>query len=347
MLTLYSFYINLPVGGLALLVILLVLKSNKPLRPEGQTVREALARLDWAGAIILLGAVACLLIALQYGGNKWAWKDARIIVLFVVAGVLAITFIGVQAFMGDRAIIPPRLLKNRTILVVVFFAFCLGIAFFTVVYFLPIYFQAVKGVDATRSGIDNLPFIFGVVVFSIVTGLGITNLGYVPPFMIAGGIFALIGNSLIYTFTDHSSDGMLYGYEVLSGIGFGLLIQTPVIAVQTVLSGIDVPQGTAIAIFGQTLGGAIGIAIGSSILNTKLASEIPKYAPGADLSIVLAGATQIRNLPADQLPGVIKGYVVALDYAFILGIPGAALMLILAFFVEWKNIKGKELETAA
>lgn len=106
------------------------------------------------------------------------WKSARIIVLFVLFGLLISIFVGIQFWRGDLATVPPRLIKKRSIWSASWFSFCLGASFFIMVYFLPVWFQAVQGVSAVDSGIRNLPMVLGLVFVSIISGVGVSLLGY-------------------------------------------------------------------------------------------------------------------------------------------------------------------------
>jgi len=144
--------------------------------------------------------VVCLLLALQWGGSKYPWNSGRIIALLVVFGVLCITFIGIQFWKKDHATVPPRILKQRTVAAGAWFGACVGSAFFVFVYFLPVWFQAIKGVSATKSGIMNLPMILALVISSIVAGGLVTDFGYYTPFCIAASIIMAIGAGLLSTF---------------------------------------------------------------------------------------------------------------------------------------------------
>ena len=164
----------------------------------------------------------------------------------MVFGLLVITFIGIQFWKQENATCPPRIISQRSVASGFFFVFSLGGAFFTIVYYLPIWFQAIQGVSAVESGIRNLPMILGVVVMSIVSGVGITTLGYFTPFIILSSILMSIGAGLLSTFRVNTGSGEWIGYQIIAGCGVGLGIQTPIIAIQTVLPLQDVPVGTSI-----------------------------------------------------------------------------------------------------
>lgn len=296
--------------------------------------------------------VICLLLALQWGGTKYSWSNGRIIALFVVAGVLAITFGLIQVWQQENATIPPRILKQRTIGFAFWYVATLGGSFFVMIYYVPIWFQAIKGVSATASGIRNLPLILSLVLFSIVSGGAVTALGYYTPFMIASSILMSIGAGLIATFKVDSPIGHWLGYQIVYGLGVGLGMQQALIAAQTVLELKDIPTGTSMLIFAQTFGGALFISVAQNVFTNRLASNIVKTVPTLNPAIVLkTGATQLSKAVTAQdpslLPGVLSSYNDALDQTYYVAVALACLSLFGALGIEWKSVKGKKLEAVA
>lgn len=171
-------FINLPIGAVTIVVIMIYFKS--PDRPAVAQLgmMDRVKQFDIHGTAVFMPAIISLLLALQWGGTKYEWSSWRIILLFVVFGILIITFIVIQIVKGDMATVPPRILKKRTVWTASWFAFCLGAFFMLLVYYLPIWFQAVKGASAVKSGIMNLPMILTLVIVSICSGIGVTLIGY-------------------------------------------------------------------------------------------------------------------------------------------------------------------------
>lgn len=133
---------------------------------------------DLLGTVFFIPAVICLLLALQWGGTKYEWSSWRIILLFCFFGVLIAIFIVIQFWKQDTATIPPKMMKKRSMWAAAMFSFCMGSFFLLLVYFLPIWFQAVKGASAVKSGIMNLPMVLSLVLVSIISGIGVTLVGY-------------------------------------------------------------------------------------------------------------------------------------------------------------------------
>jgi len=344
----WCFYINLPIGAITIVVIALFFPDPRRTNKDTSTWAERFWQFDPVGTIVFMPAVICLLLALQWGGTTYACDSARIIALFVLFGVLITVFLFVQWKQQELATVPPRVFKNRTVWSSSFYSFFTGSAFLASIYFLPIWFQAVKGASAVRSGIMNLPMLIAVVVCSIGAGVLVTVLGYYTPFMIAGTVLMSIGYGLITMFEPGTPSKEWIGYQIIAGAGVGLGMQQPLMAVQTVLDIKDVPTGTAVVAFMQVLGGALFVSVAQTVFTNELVDNIVEYAPGLDPQIVLAtGATSIQKMiPEAFLEGVTLAYSDALTRSFIVCVVTACITVIGAACVEWKSVKGKNIEMA-
>lgn len=220
----WCFYINLPIGGVTILGIIFFLQNPERLE-NNKPLRARLKELDFLGAFFLIPAVVCLLLALQWGGTQYAWNSATIIGLFCGFGGLIIIFIAVQIKLGERATIPLRIFTTRSVFFSAMFSFCVGSSFLLVVFYLPLYFQGVKGTSATGSGVHTLPYLLSVVVFSMCGGASVTLIGYFTPFMITGMAIFTIGCGLLSTLSPSSSTGMWFGYQIVAGAGVGMCLQ--------------------------------------------------------------------------------------------------------------------------
>lgn len=214
------------------------------------------------------------------------------------------------------------------------------------IFYLPFYFQAVKGTSAEESGIRCIPYLVSITLSSIVVGGLITWLGYYNPPMWVGICVFTVGAGLLYTLGVHSSAGMWIGYQILAGAGAGACVQIPFIAVQVVLPEKDMPIGNAVAIFFNTLGGAISVSIAQNIFSNTLVQQLPKLAPDVDVrAVVAAGATHIRQVVRpEQLNGVLWSYNKAVTTAFVLPIAVGGIALLSSLLMEWKSVKGKKLQ---
>ncbi|KAJ4420415.1 hypothetical protein N0V82_004404 [Gnomoniopsis sp. IMI 355080] len=361
----WCFYINLPIGAITLLVIIFFFEapaeraattssddnspSETPAARQDKTWREILNEFDPIGTAVFMPAIICLLLALQWGGTAYAWNSWRIILCFVLFGLLLLSFLYIQHRQGDNATIPPRVIAMRPVWAGAFFAFAAGASFFVAIYFLPIWFQAVKGASAVQSGIDNLPMLIAVVIMSIVAGAAVSIFGYYTPWMLLSTVLLAVGYGLASTLKPDSGEGLWIGYQIIAGAGMGFGMQQPLMAMQAVLSNKDLPTGTAIIVFMQTIGGSLFVSVGQNVFNNKLVSYTLEYAPGMDPQIVLStGATTIQKVIKEQFPqyltGVTLAYSDALTQTFVVSAAMAAISIIGSGLMPWGSVKGKQVE---
>ncbi|KAM0718968.1 hypothetical protein Q7P37_006040 [Cladosporium fusiforme] len=339
----WCFYINLPIGAATMLAIMLLLKPMAPFK-KGLATKDKLLQLDPLGTFFLLPCLVCLLLALQWGGSSLAWSNGKIIALLVLFGVLLIAFIVVQVTTQKTATIPAAIVKNRSMLAGCFFMFNVAASMMLMVYFIPIWFQAVKGVSAVESGIRTIPMVLSLVVGTIVSGILTSKIGYYTQFAYFSAIVMPIAAGLISTWKVNTGHSEWIGYQVLFGFSLGLGMQQANLAAQTVLKRPDVPTGLALTVFAQTMGGAIFISVGQNVLTSNLVKGITQLVPDIDpASIVNTGATDLRHLvPADLLPAVLEVYNDALRQVFLIGTGMAAVSILGALGFEWKSVKTSE-----
>ena len=341
----WCFYLNLPIGGLTIVIILLFLELPKDENKKAMSFRQQVDQLDPIGTVCLLSSTVCLLLALQWGGSTYAWNSGRIIALLVVFGVLVFAFVGVQIWRQEKATVPPRIAKNRSVSGSAFWSFCTGGSLTVIISYLPIWFQAVQGVSAAESGIRLLPLIVALVVASILAAGLVTKIGYYTPFLIAGTVLLSIGVGLLTTLTVTVSEPKWIGFQVLVGFAVGLGQQQAGLAAQTVLSKKDVPTGISLKFFGQQLGGAIFIAVAQNVLEMKLISGLSGVPDFDPYQIVNMGATEIRgSVPSALLPVVLLAYNNAITSLFKVAIGLATISILGALVMEWKSVKGKNLK---
>ncbi|KAG9845679.1 putative major facilitator superfamily transporter, partial [Aureobasidium melanogenum] len=341
----WCFWINLPFGGIGLVTVFFFFE-NPERRHANMTFKEKMKQIDLLGALLLICAIVCLLLALQWGGTTYPWSNSKVWGCLLGFGLLISIFIALQIKLGDRATLPPRILvKNRTVLVSALYAAFFAMGMYTHIFYLPFYFQAVKDTSAEGSGIRCIAYLVSNTIASVVVGGTITVIGYYAPFMWFGAAIFTIGAGMLYTLQVASPAVKWIGYQLLAGIGAGSAIQIPFIAVQVVLDEKDMPSGNAIAIFFNSLGGAISISVAQNIFANTLVKDIIKNVPGVNpAAVVAAGATHVRDVvSAAQLPGVLQAYSHAVTSAFVLPIATSGLAFIVSLFIEWKSIKGKNI----
>ncbi|KAL7916665.1 major facilitator superfamily domain-containing protein [Trichoderma velutinum] len=340
----WCFYINLPIGAVSLIVTFFILQlPSQKLDTPAETLLGKIQQLDPIGNLVFFPGIVCLVLALQWGGTQYPWDDARIIVLFVLCGVLCVLFIGVQAWKGEAATLPPRIVTQRSVAAACFFGFFNGASMMVVMYYLPIWFQAIKGVSAINSGISLLPTILSVVVGSLGSGAAISRFGYYTPFFYASSVLSAIGAGILSMLEPGTGHSKWIGYQVIFGLGLGFGSQQPMNVVQTVLDRPDISSGTAFVMFTRFLGSSIFLPVAQTLFITNLSSELEKNIPNIDpKEIAGAGATEIKNLvPADDLKLLLQDYNDALMKVFIMMAAIASVSIFGSVFVEWRSLKAR------
>jgi MFS family permease len=340
----WCFYINLPIGAFTLLVIFFLLHLPPP-PPQQQaaaslTLAAKAKRLDPLGLLFLVPSMVCLILALQWGGTKYAWSAPKIIGLLVTFAVTFIAFLIVEYKFPDTAMAPPRVVLNRSVGSSMFFTFMSSGSMMCVIYYLAIWFQAAQGQSAMQAGIRTIPTVVSLVIIGIVAAIAVQKIGYYAPAMLLAPILAATGAGMLSTLTPSSSSAEWIGYQILYGFGVGVGAQSASLAAQTVLPREDVPLGTAMNFFMQQLGGAMFVPVAQNLFSTQLVKRLSGVV-GLDTEIILnTGATDLKKVvPAGELATVVNAYSYALTKVFILGAALSACMMIGALGVEWKSIK--------
>ncbi|KAJ5369331.1 Sucrose symporter plant [Penicillium cataractarum] len=340
----WCFYINLPLGGITAFGLLTLLKLP-PKEKTQKTPMDIFLELDPIGTVIFVPAIVCLLLALQWGGVTYDWASGRIIALFLVFGVAIVVFVALQVILKDRATVPTDIARQQTIAFASFFGICMGGSFFIMIYYIPIWFQAIHGASAVQSGIDSLPMMLSSVFGIIVAGGMTTHFGYNAPFFIASSIIMSIGAGLTTTFTIGTSQAKWVGFLFIYGLGGGLGFQQGGVAAQAVLPLSKVSIGTAIVLFLQLLGGSLFVAAAQNIFAKELiknleALNISGFSP---FDVINGGATSIRAIVSESnLSNVLLAYNNALVEVFQLALILSCLSIIGALGIEWKSLKPKK-----
>ncbi|KAF2437260.1 MFS general substrate transporter [Karstenula rhodostoma CBS 690.94] len=345
----WCFYINLPIGGLSAGIILFLFVTPKASRYNGTlTLTEKALHMDLPGAFFILASITSFLLALQWGGTTKSWGNSEVIGTIIGFVLLLFVFLGVEYWQGERALLAPNLLKKRHVWAGSAYTFFLGAGFFILLYYIPIYFQAVLATSAEQSGIRNLALIIAqtdhvphAVLAVIVGGILITALGQFAIYMVVGSVLATVAAGLIYTLDVDSSSGEWIGYQVFIGLTVGLGFQVPVMAAQALAKEEDIPTTTSLIMFFQTMGGALGVSAAQTAFSNKLIASLVKKVPGVNPGQVLAvGATDIRKVfPPELVPGIVDAYMDGLKVTFIFIIALWGVATITSVAMPWINIK--------
>lgn len=209
-------------------------------------------------------------------------------------------------------------------------------------YYIPIWFQSVKGVAAVESGIRLVPLMLGQVLASISGGFLNQKIGYYTPLGIAGACMMSVGAGLLTTLQVGTGEGKWIGYQVLYGFGMGLCFQTPNLATQTVLPKPDVPMGMALMFFGQLLGAAVFVSVGENVLDNQLLQRLSGI-PGFSKSLITSGGATslLDSVPTDLRETVLVAYNDSLRKVFQIGLILSCLAVLGTATMEWKSVLKK------
>ncbi|KAI1292592.1 putative gliotoxin efflux pump [Xylaria venustula] len=334
----WCFYINLPFGAVAALAIIFGFHAPRAAAPPPAALKEKLLQMDLPGAILISASIVSFTLALRWGGIEKSWGDSDVVGL-LVATVLFLFLFGVdQWFQKDRALIMPTFLKNRVLLVGAIFEFFIAGCFNLALFWLPIYFQAERGVSAISSGIQLIPVILSLTISQIIVGGLITATGIHNPFLILGPAIAAVGSGLLTLLDEETSSQRWIGFQIVLGIGVGSCLTIPLLLSQVVVKTQDVSTATPFIIFAQSLSSAFLLPTAQSVFQSKLLLSLRRFVPDLDPLVVLsAGANSqaIAGFPEASRVGILLSYRSSLSSAFVVSIPFAGIAFLVSFFMPW------------
>lgn len=322
------------------MVVLLLFRSETVAAQEKTTLLAQLKQLDIVGICFFMSSMVSLMLALQWGGSKWPWSSPRIIGLLVTFGLLLVVFIIVELMTPENAMIPKRVILNRSVAGSMLYMFFASGGVVSIIYYLTYWFQAIQHISATQAGIRTLPLIIPFVLVGIAAAVLTQKIQTYIPAMLIGPIACATGAGLLSILTPGSYIGEWLGYQVLFGIGIGMGYQNAQLPPQNVLPRADVPLGMALIYFVQQLGGSFCLAVSQNILASILVRDLSDI-DGIDVQgIVDSGALNLLDsVPPDKLDVVMSAYNYALTRIFLFAAAITASMIVGVFLVEWVKLK--------
>lgn len=307
-------------------------------------LKQAVRKMDPIGLLVLVPGIVSLLLALVWGGTEYSWSNGRIIALFTLAGVLIIAFIAVEMYGTEHPILRRQLMRQRNVLCGGLFAFLLATSNFMIGYYMPLWFQVVKGVSPTKSGVMSLPTMLSMVAMSFVSGGLISRFGEYLPLFYLSSIFTSVGAGLISTFEVDTAHPKWIGYQVIFGMGLGLGVQLPITIVQLSCPPKDIAAATSLMVFFQILGGAVFIAVAQTTITNSLKHGLQQTLPDLAPSLLsnLTATDLVSNVAPDQAPLVRQVFNEALVSAWHVAAGMAAATVIAALGIQRINFKKKK-----
>lgn len=328
----WVFYINLPVGIVALVVTSSVLRLPFVRRPHA---------IDYLGAALLVAAVSCLLLVTVWGGAEYRWGSPTILSLTGAGVLLAGLFVAQERHVSEP-VLPLRLFGNSIFTVANLASFLVGLAMFGVIVFVPLFLQVVNGASPTRSGLLLTPLMLGLIVGTVGSGRLITRRGRYKAFPVAGTALMTFGIWLLSRFDTSTSRLTQSLFMAVVGLGIGLVMQVLVLAVQNSVEARDLGVATSATSFFRSLGGAFGVALFGSIFNNRLDTYLAERLPGGggfDAVAMQAGPETIRGLPPELRDQVVEAFAQALQVTFLWGVPAAALCFVVVVFLREEPLR--------
>ena len=220
----WCFYINLPIGGVAAVAVFFLLHLPAAVAPPEISWVRRLLHVDPVGAALTMGGITCFILALQYGGNTHPWNSSVVIGLLVGFGLHVFALVGWEIWLGDYAMMLPRLYKQRSLLTTAPYQFFFMGSYIVLLYYLPLYFQSILGASPIKSGVNNLPLVLAAAVFALAGGAVVMKTGRAQQVMLVGSMLATVAVGLIYTLDIGTSTGKWVGYQFFTGASIAFAV---------------------------------------------------------------------------------------------------------------------------
>lgn len=321
----WIFLINLPIGALALAVIAIALKP----RPE-----RVAHKVDYAGFVLLSGALTSFVLATSLGGTTYAWGSLQIIGMITLAAVFLVLFIWTEASAAEP-VLPLQLFRNNTFLVTNMIGFLVGMAMFGSITFLPMYLQLAKGVSPTDSALQLLPMMVGLIGASMASGFIMTRTGRYRLLPRLSTFVLVVGMLLLATMGLDTPSWQIAIFMLLVGMGIGPVNSVSVTATQNAVKRDLVGVATAGTTLFRQIGGSIGVSAFGAIFSAGLAARMAELMPaGSEGGAAGFSASIVASLPEPLREQVLEAFAAALHPVFYTAAAAALIAFALTFVLE-------------
>ena len=324
----WVFYINVPIGAVALFVVAAVL--HLPVHRQEHQI-------DFLGAALLVGTVTSTLLVTVWGGNEYAWTSPTIVALGAIAVVLFLAFL-FQERRAEEPILPLRLFRSSIFVVTTVVAFLIGMAMFGALVLMPLYLQVVRAASPTQSGLQLSPLMFGMITMSVISGRLISRSGRYKAFPIVGTAMMAVGLYLLSRLDVSTPRWTASAFMVIVGLGLGLSMQVLTLAAQNASDHRDLGVVTSANTFFRSMGGALGVAIFGSVFSSRLVAHLSSRLP--DLASQFSGGKfsgspdRIRSLPPQIREPVLAAFADALQDVFLIAAPIGMMAFVMVLFLK-------------
>ena len=332
----WVFYINLPIGLVALAVIAAVLHIP---------VRRTSHRIDYLGMTVVAAAATCLVLVASLGGTTWPWASPGIIGLAVAGAGLVAVFVVIERRVREP-VLPPRLFRVRTFVVCSVISFIIGFAMFGAMTYLPTFLQVVHGYSPTLSGVHIIPMVVGLLISSTGSGQIVSRTGRYKVFPIVGTAVTAVGLLLLHQLDEFTATWLMSLYFFVFGLGLGLVMQVLVLAVQNAVGYEDLGSATSGATFFRSIGASFGVSVFGAVfagqLSDRLTSSLRgvRLPAGFDPGRLRADPTAVAGLPQAVKAPVVHAYAESITTVFLWAVPVALAGFAVAWLLKEQPLRG-------
>jgi EmrB/QacA subfamily drug resistance transporter len=328
----WIFYVNIPIGGAALVVTSMALRIHHVRRQH---------KIDYLGATSIVGAVSSFLLYTSWAGPDHGWGSTLAVALLAIGFALSIAFVFIELHAAEP-IIPMELFRNSIFSISNVFGFIIGFAMFGVIVFMPVYLQVVDDMSPTKSGLALLPMVVGIFSTSISSGIAMSSTGRYKVFPVVGATTIAVALYLLSTMTVSTQYWHVAIFMYVFGAGLGLTMQTIVTAVQNSVDRKHMGSGTSAVMFFRQMGGTFGAAVFGAILTSRLAVHMASEfqgtsAPTAGGGNVTGNVDAIKHLKSVApvvYHKVLDAFALSLHDVFLSALPVVVIALIVALFIK-------------
>lgn len=332
----WVFYVNLPLGALALGVIAAVLHIP---------VHDRRHRIDYLGTALIASVAACVVLVTSLGGTTWDWGSRQVAALSLLAVVLLVAFIRVER-RAEEPVLPLSLFRIRTFALCSAIAFVVGFAMFGAMIYLPTFLQVVHGVSPTLSGVHMLPMVLGILTTSTLSGQLVSRTGRWKIFPILGTGVMAIGLLLLHSLDEHSTNWEMSGSFLVFGLGLGLVMQVLVLVAQNAVAYADLGVATSGITFFRSIGASVGVSVFGAIFAAGLGPRIAEVLRGHSLPPGVSAQTlqddprAVARLDSQTRVEALRAYSESITDVFVWAVPVALVAFVLTWFFKETPLRG-------
>ncbi|KAG0007021.1 hypothetical protein BGZ65_012382 [Modicella reniformis] len=334
----WCFYIQIALGMITIPTLAITIKLP---RPKGN-MWQKLATIDWLGTFFMATATVFLLLPTNLGGNLLPWTSPLVITSYALSILSTVAFLYIEANYAKQPIVPPYLWKNNNVVTLLCINIFMGMTFWTLLFYLPIYFQIIEHETATTAGLIMIPLEAGIFISSNITGILVSRFGRYRPYISTGAGIAVVGTCLSLLLSNNSSRTIHVGVLLVCGLGLGQLFPCLIVAIQAAVERKDLATVTALHTFFRMIGSGVGVAINGALFQNQLKNALERSTvPERFVEVAVSSAQRIVDLPEEYRTVVEDIYLDSMKTVFKATVPMAAIMFLLTFNLRHVSLNGK------